>query len=79
MDVVLNKSQVSQGVKVANICAASLIGIMGSGTHGTAVIMLDEAGFKAVVSAMSGGMIAANLDDPVSMSVIGELSKLYRR
>ena len=76
MDVVLNKSQVSQGVKVANICAASLIGIVGSGTHGTAVIMLDEAGFKAVVSAMSGGMIAANLDDPVSMSVIGELSNM---
>lgn len=76
LDVVLNKAQVSQGVKVANICAASLIGIVGSGTHGTAVIMLDEAGFKAVVSAMSGGMISADLSDPVSMSVIGELSNM---
>ena len=27
MDISLNKAQVSPGVKVANICAASLIGI----------------------------------------------------
>ena len=38
--------------------------------------MLDEVGFKAVVSAMSGGMIAADLNDSVSMSVIGELSNM---
>ncbi len=76
LEVVLNKSQVSQGVKVANICVASLIGIVGSGTQGTAVIMLNREGFNAVVTAMSGGMIKADIADPVAMSVIGELSNM---
>ncbi len=64
LEVVLNKSQVSQGVNVANICVASLIGIVGSGTQGTAVIMLNREGFNAVVTAMSGGMIKADIADP---------------
>ncbi len=76
LDVTLNKSQVSQGVKVANICAASIIGIVGSGVQGTAIIMLDQEGFKAVITAMSGGMIAPNTNDSVAMSVVGELSNM---
>ncbi|MDR1979748.1 MAG: chemotaxis protein CheX [Synergistaceae bacterium] len=76
LDVALNKSQVSQGVKVSNICAASLIGIVGSGVQGTVVIMLNGGGFNAVVTAMSGGMIAPNKDDAVAMSVVGELSNM---
>jgi chemotaxis protein CheX len=76
LEVVLNKAQVSQGVKVTDICAASLIGVVGSGLQGTAVIMLDSKGFGSVVTAMSGGMIAPNKQDPVAMSVIGELSNM---
>ena len=76
LDVALNKSQVSQGVKVANICAASLVGIVGSGVQGTAIIMLDIEGFKAVVTAMSGGMIVPDNKDSVAMSVVGELSNM---
>jgi chemotaxis protein CheX len=76
LDVTLNKSQVSQGVKVANICAASLIGIVGNGVQGTAIIMLNADGFNAVVTAMSGGMIAPNTSDSVAMSVVGELSNM---
>ncbi len=76
LDVTLNKSQVSQGVKVANICAASIIGIVGSGVQGTAIIMLDQEGFKAVITAMSGGMIVPNTSDSVAMSVVGELSNM---
>jgi chemotaxis protein CheX len=76
VEVILNKAQVSQGVKVANICAASLIGIVGSGVQGTAVIMLDTDGFKSVITAMSGGMIAPDNKDPVAMSVVGELSNM---
>ncbi|NLL37765.1 MAG: chemotaxis protein CheX [Fretibacterium sp.] len=74
--VALNKSQVSQGVKVTNICAASLIGIVGKEIQGTAVVMLDQTGFEAVVSAMSGGMIQSNPQDPLAMSVVGELSNM---
>ncbi|MDR2136652.1 MAG: chemotaxis protein CheX [Synergistaceae bacterium] len=76
LEVTLNKSQVSQGVKVANICAASLVGIVGSGVQGTVIIMLDDEGFKAVVTTMSGGMIVPNKEDSVAMSVVGELSNM---
>ena len=76
LDVALNKSQVAQGGKVANICAASLIGIVGSGVQGTAIIMLNAEGFNAVVTAMSGGMIAPSTSDSVAMSVVGELSNM---
>ena len=76
LEVSLNKAQVSQGVKVGNVCAASLIGIVGSGVQGTAIIMLDEGGFSTVVSAMSGGMIKPDNNDPMAMSVVGELSNM---
>ena len=75
-EVMLNKAQVSQGVKVDHVCVASLIGLVGSGIQGTAVIMLDEGGFSTVVTAMSGGMIKPNTDDPMAMSVVGELSNM---
>ncbi|MDR1648834.1 MAG: chemotaxis protein CheX [Synergistaceae bacterium] len=61
---------------MTDVCAASLIGVVGSGLQGTAVIMLDTNGFNSVVSAMSGGMIVPNKQDPVAMSVIGELSNM---
>ena len=75
-EVTLNKAQVSQGVKVDNVCVASLIGLVGSGIQGTAAIMLDEGGFISVVNAMSGGMIKPDGNDPTAMSVIGELSNM---
>ena len=76
LDVTLNKAQVSQGVKVDNVCAAALIGIVGSGIQGTAVIMLDQGGFTNVVNAMSGGMIKPDNSDSTAMSVVGELSNM---
>ena len=76
LSLTLNKSEVSQGVKVSNICAASLIGIVGSGVQGTAIIMSSSEGFNAIVTAMSGGAIVPNLEDPVAMSVLGELSNM---
>ena len=76
LEVALNKAQVSQGVKVSDVCVASIIGIVGSGIQGTAIIMLDESGFSSVVSAMSGGMIKPDNSDPTAMSVIGELSNI---
>ena len=38
--------------------------------------MLDKEGFDATVSAMSGQMIVPDLEDSVSMSVIGELANM---
>jgi chemotaxis protein CheX len=76
VNVNLNKSQVSQGVKVNSVCAAALIGIVGGGVQGTAIVMLDKGSFGAVIGAMSGGMITPSVDDAMSMSVIGELSNM---
>ena len=76
LEVTLNKAQVSQGVKVDNVCAASLIGLVGGGVQGNAIIMLDAGGFNNVVSVMSGGMIKPDNSDPTAMSVVGELSNM---
>ena len=76
LSVTLNKADVSQGVKVADICAASLIGVVGSGVQGTAIIMLNNEGFVAVVTAMSGGAIKPDNKDGIAMSVVGELSNM---
>ena len=76
VEVSLLKSEVAQGVHVHGSCLASLVGVVGGGLQGTAVIMLDQAGFSAVVSAMSGGMIQPDIEDPVATSVIGELSNM---
>jgi len=76
VELALAKSEIAQGVNVKGSRLAALIGIVGGGVQGTAVIMLDEGGFNATVSAMSGGMITPNLEDPVSMSVIGELANM---
>lgn len=72
----LNKSQVAQGVKVSDVCAASLIGIVGGGIQGTAILMFRKPSFNAVITAMSGGMITPSIDDPMSMSAVGELSNM---
>ncbi len=72
----LLKSQITRGVSVENACCASLIGIVGDGIQGTIVIMMDMVGFSGTVTAMSGGMIQPNIEDPVAMSVIGELSNM---
>lgn len=76
VEVTLNKSQVAQGVRVSDVCATSIIGIVGGGVQGTAIVMLCKPSFNAVITAMSGGMITPSLDDPMSMSVIGELSNM---
>ena len=72
----LVKSEVAQGVNTTGSCCAALVGVVGGGLQGTIVVMLDEPGFGAVVTAMSGGMIQPSLEDPVSMSVIGELTNM---
>lgn len=76
LEVKLVKSEVSQGVNVTGTCVAALVGVVGGGVQGTVVIMLDREGFDATVSAMSGQMIVPDLEDSVSMSVIGELTNM---
>ena len=76
LNITLNKSKVSPGIKVENICTAALIGVVGVGSRGTVNIMLNKDGFDNIITAMSGGMIKPVIGDDVSMSVIGELSNM---
>ena len=76
LSVALDKTKVAQGMKAANACAASLIGIVGSGARARVLIMLDQDSFNSIVTAMSGGMIPPKLDDAVSQSVVAELSNM---
>ncbi|WP_286847688.1 MULTISPECIES: chemotaxis protein CheX [Aminobacterium] len=76
VEVALQRSEVAQGVHVGGSSVAALVGVLGQGLQGTLVIMLDNAGFSAVVTAMSGGMIKPDIEDPVATSVIGELSNM---
>ena len=76
LNVTLNKAKISPGIKVNNICTAALIGVVGAGSRGTIMIMMDNNGFNTIISTISGGMIQPKLGDDVSMSVIGELSNM---
>lgn len=72
----LQKSNIAQGVNTPGSRVAAVVGIVGGGVHGTSSVMADEAGFAAYVNAMGGGMIPANLEDPVALSVIAELTNM---
>lgn len=72
----LQKAGIAQGVNTPGSRVAAVVGIVGGGVHGTSSIMADEAGFAAYVNAMGGGMIPANLEDPVALSVIAELTNM---
>ena len=70
------KGSIAVGVNAPGSRVAALIGIVGTGVHGTAAVMADEGAFRAYVAAFSGGMIAADPDDPMAMSVLGELTNM---
>jgi chemotaxis protein CheX len=70
------KGEVAVGVNAPGSRVAALIGIIGSGVHSTASVMADLSAFEAYVSAFTGGMVKAGADDPMSMSVLGELTNM---
>lgn len=70
------KGSIASGINAPGSRVAALIGIVGMGIHGTAAVMTDEAAFAEYVAAFSGGMIAADPDDPMAMSVLGEMANM---
>jgi chemotaxis protein CheX len=70
------KKEISPGVNAPGSKVASLIGVVGTGVHSTATVMADLLAFGAYVSAFTGGMVKADTDDPMSMSVLGELTNM---
>lgn len=63
-------------MSVSGSRAAALVGFVASKARGTVAIMVDEASFNEIVSAMSGGAITPKLGDSLSMSVLGELANM---
>lgn len=76
IEVEFVKAEVSPGINAPGSRIAALICIVGKDVHSTASLMVDMKAFETYVSAFTGGMIKANTDDPMSMSVLGELTNM---
>lgn len=76
LSVILDKGAISSGVNAPGSRAAALIGFVGGGLQGTVALMIDANAFDGFVTAMSGGLLKADLDDPVALSVLGELTNM---
>ena len=76
IEAVFVKSEITPGINAPGSRVAALIGIVGGPVHSTASLMADMPAFDAYVSAFTGGMVKADVDDPMSMSVIGELTNM---
>jgi chemotaxis protein CheX len=76
LTITLQKAEIASGVNAPGSRAAALIGIVGSGVHGTAALRADGEGFASFVRALSGGMINPDPEDPVAMSILGEVTNM---
>ncbi len=70
------KAEITTGVNAPGSRVAALIGIVGGSMHSTASLMADITAFEAYVTAFTGGMVKADPEDPMSMSVLGELTNM---
>jgi chemotaxis protein CheX len=70
------KSDIAPGINAPGSRVAALIGIVGGSMHSTASLMTDMPAFEAYVAAFTGGMIKADTDDPMAMSVLGEFTNM---
>ena len=70
------KPEIAAGVSASGSKAAAFIGIVGGQNHCTVALMADEISFVAYVGAFTGGMVKPDPDDPMSMSVLGEMTNM---
>jgi chemotaxis protein CheX len=70
------KAEIAPGINAPGSRVAALIGIVGGSMHSTASLMADMMAFEAYVAAFTGGMIKADTDDPMAMSVLGEFTNM---
>jgi chemotaxis protein CheX len=70
------KNEMATGVKAPGSRAAAFIGIVGGPSHCTVALMADMAAFEAYVAAFTGGMVKADPNDSMSMSVLGEMTNM---
>ncbi|MDR1886240.1 MAG: chemotaxis protein CheX [Synergistaceae bacterium] len=70
------KPEMAPGVKAPGSRVAAFIGIVGGIARCTASLMADMDSFEAYVGAFTGGIIKADPDDSMSMSVLGEMTNM---
>jgi len=70
------KPEMTTGVNALGSRAAAFIGIVGGPSHCTVALMADIPAFEAYVDAFTRGMIKADPDDSMSMSVLGEMTNM---
>jgi chemotaxis protein CheX len=70
------KTEIAPGINAPGSRVAALIGLVGGSVHSTAALMVDIPAFEAYVAAFTGGMVKADIEDPMSMSVVGELTNM---
>jgi chemotaxis protein CheX len=76
IDAGFKKTEMATGVKAPGSRAAAFIGIVGAPSHCTVALMTDMAAFETYIAAFTGGMIKANPEDSMSMSVLGEMTNM---
>jgi chemotaxis protein CheX len=70
------KPEMTTGIKAPGSRVSAFIGIVGGPSHCTVALMADIPSFEAYVAAFTGGMIKADPDDSMSMSVLGEMTNM---
>ncbi|MDR3322248.1 MAG: chemotaxis protein CheX [Synergistaceae bacterium] len=76
IDASFVKHEMASGVRAQGSRAAAFIGIVGGVAQWTVALMADIASFEAFVNAFTGGMIKPNTKEPMSMSVLGEMTNM---
>ena len=70
------KPEVAPGVNAPGSRVAAFIGIVGGKPQCNAALMADIKSFETYVGAFTYGMVKADPDDAMSMSVLGELTNM---
>ena len=70
------KSEMTNGINEPGSNVAILIGLTGSEVRGSVALMTDLLSFEAYVDSFTCGTVKPSLDDPMSMSVLGELTNM---
>lgn len=76
ISVAIDKANVKPGVNAPGSRLAASIGFVAPRAQGTVTVMINEDGFGQYVTAMSGGMLKPDMNDPVALSVIGEFANM---
>ncbi|WP_029165641.1 chemotaxis protein CheX [Aminiphilus circumscriptus] len=76
VSLTFNKGGVCLGINAPGSRVAALLSLYGEGAHGTITFFLSEKAFASYVNGMTGGMLFPDPEEPVAVSVAGELANM---